>query len=712
MRKITKSLLTLALLVLAVGSAKARTSIDMSTATASTNATWTSATNTFAWTAENEYVVIPGLSGDLTGCYLDITVSNACRIDIHYTDGTTTTGDWNGYGRFGSGGLKTQDLGLMAGSKINIVDEVRVASTSASGSITITDVSYFYPVIPQFNSSGVATISLKSLTASDGLSYNPSTGVVVCDGTPGRLSLDILNSGIDLTALKRFDVSITGADNSIWRCIVKSQGTDVLAYYGSKWGNNLTSAERARAIAVNDFYWETVEAGALSSLTPEQKTFTINSITLTADVMNCVNAHDVPIETLPHNIVAADGSVSVGAAIATEYGVAADQSLGDGSSKMDEYIDIEDYDELRVYTSDANDRLFFINETIVSGTSGKDGGTLFLTGEGTIFSHNTTEGYYYASIATIKSTYGGQAKLIGVKGPSWGVKSNISKIQVYKENPAYDYILSGQYSAGVDISSVTSDASATAIDCSSLSGNNVTLTSANPNCLFVAKAGVLANSKNVIVSGTCANLELVDGKPFKTPAAFTADKAKFTKTFTDAKCGTMVIPFAADLPSGIEAYNLTGDNGTTITHTDAASIAANAPVLLKSAAATSYEFTATSVAIAATVDESTNGKLIGTYVGTKAAADANNYVLQNGGAGLGFFKVTGTDATVKPFRAYLNTDALASQLALDFGDVTGINAAELVKKVGNETFYNLNGQRVAQPAKGLYIVNGKKIVVK
>ena len=27
-------------------------------------------------------------------------------------------------------------------------------------------------------------------------------------------------------------------------------------------------------------------------------------------------------------------------------------------------------------------------------------------------------------------------------------------------------------------------------------------------------------------------------------------------------------------------------------------------------------------------------------------------------------------------------------------------------------FYNLAGQRVAQPTKGLYIVNGKKVVIK
>ena len=255
------------------------------------------------------------------------------------------------------------------------------------------------------------------------------------------------------------------------------------------------------------------------------------------------------------------------------------------------------------------------------------------------------------------------------------------------------------------------DPSATCFDVTKLTGTGYTFNASNPNALFIAKAGQLTNTKNVIVSGTCDNLVLEEGYPFKTPAAFTATNAKFTKTFTSALCGTMVIPFAATLPSGIEAYNLTGDNGTKITHTDAASIAANAPVLVKSAAATDYEFTATDAAIAAIVDESTNGKLIGTYGGTTAAADANNYVLQNG-ASLGFFKVTGTAAAVMPFRAYLNTAAAASMLSLDFDNLTSIEGTELAKKAGNETFFNLAGQRVAQPAKGLYIVNGKKVIFK
>jgi hypothetical protein len=35
-----------------------------------------------------------------------------------------------------------------------------------------------------------------------------------------------------------------------------------------------------------------------------------------------------------------------------------------------------------------------------------------------------------------------------------------------------------------------------------------------------------------------------------------------------------------------------------------------------------------------------------------------------------------------------------------------------LSKVEDNNYYNLNGQRVSQPKKGLYIVNGKKVVIK
>ena len=164
---------------------------------------------------------------------------------------------------------------------------------------------------------------------------------------------------------------------------------------------------------------------------------------------------------------------------------------------------------------------------------------------------------------------------------------------------------------------------------------------------------MVTNTSNVIVNGTCANLELTDGKPFKAPAAFTATAAKFTKTVSEAGYATMVIPFAAALPTGVKAYNLTGVAGESITYSSAETIAANSPVMIE-ANAGDYEFTATSAEIAATEEGVvTNGLLNGGYATMTAAADANNYVLQKNGDDVNFYLVTGTAATVKPFRAYL-----------------------------------------------------------
>ena len=52
-------------------------------------------------------------------------------------------------------------------------------------------------------------------------------------------------------------------------------------------------------------------------------------------------------------------------------------------------------------------------------------------------------------------------------------------------------------------------------------------------------------------------------------------------------------------------------------------------------------------------------------------------------------------------------------LVFDDEETTGINTikgSEL--KVYNNAYYDLSGRRVAQPTKGLYIVNGKKVLVK
>ena len=58
-------------------------------------------------------------------------------------------------------------------------------------------------------------------------------------------------------------------------------------------------------------------------------------------------------------------------------------------------------------------------------------------------------------------------------------------------------------------------------------------------------------------------------------------------------------------------------------------------------------------------------------------------------------------------------DSLEGRFAIQFGNAgtTGIDTIGTMEQT-NGTYYNLNGQRVAQPTKGLYIQNGKKVIKK
>lgn len=89
------------------------------------------------------------------------------------------------------------------------------------------------------------------------------------------------------------------------------------------------------------------------------------------------------------------------------------------------------------------------------------------------------------------------------------------------------------------------------------------------------------------------------------------------------------------------------------------------------------------------------------------------YVLAKNGAGACFKQWTGTASTLKGRVVLILDEAVATARAmfnLD-DDVTAIEAVK-AKNVENGQYFNLAGQRVAQPTKGLYIVNGKKVIIK
>lgn len=71
-----------------------------------------------------------------------------------------------------------------------------------------------------------------------------------------------------------------------------------------------------------------------------------------------------------------------------------------------------------------------------------------------------------------------------------------------------------------------------------------------------------------------------------------------------------------------------------------------------------------------------------------------------------------TSGTLQSGKAYLQIPATARDLSIVIDDATALTLVNSEKGIVNREVYNLAGQRVAQPKKGLYIKNGKKVIIK
>ena len=565
----------------------------------------------------------------------------------------------------------------------------------------------------EFDAFGKGVVLKSELTATGGLTYNSSTGVLTSDGTAGTMVLEFATP-VDLSKLIYYNVNRSGSDDVISRLKFYDKDNSVINTWNSIKLSNLWQPTGIDNNATNAFLnhkpvkkmvWES-DANASN----EGKTLTVTSIEFTLKTIACAKAGETQLKTLSWNKIDGSGTETPN----WNMNGSSDTYYGNYSGDPTHYADLTAYSELRVYCKSNSDgfRAFFIKPD-------KSGTNQVATAAAT---WNSTEKYYSVDLSKIDK-WDGKVALKSIKSDPYSATSgqNVTNIVVYNAPAANapQYVLTGSGMLLPETKAALDDETVTCIDATGVTGittnseaGRTLLTSANPNCLFLGKVGdgYLSNTENVIDGNVCANLVLTDGKPFKAPAPFTATAAKFTKTVSDAGYATMMIPFGTDL-SGVEAYNLTAVNGETITSSSVDAIAANSPVMIK-ATAGDYEFTASNVSITATANgEVTNGLLKGGYATMKAAADANNYVLQNNANGVNFYLVTETAATVKPFRAYLKASgAGARALNLDLGETTGI---ETVKKSDVTTaVYSLSGQRVAAPQKGLYIVNGKKVIVK
>lgn len=165
--------------------------------------------------------------------------------------------------------------------------------------------------------------------------------------------------------------------------------------------------------------------------------------------------------------------------------------------------------------------------------------------------------------------------------------------------------------------------------------------------------------------------------------------------------------------SEVKAYKASVDNTTgkvKLTKVDV--VPAEEGVVLHCATPDTYNIPVTTEA----VSDVTGNEMVGVLTRTQVlweSGDKHNYILQQGKFNMA------TDGYLKANRAYLSTEydvttagTRSMEIFFDEGETTGIADNNRETITNNGSFFDLQGRKVANPTKGLYIVNGKKMVVK
>ena len=204
------------------------------------------------------------------------------------------------------------------------------------------------------------------------------------------------------------------------------------------------------------------------------------------------------------------------------------------------------------------------------------------------------------------------------------------------------------------------------------------------------------------------------------PNRFTAEESvdlTLNRTlFADGEWETICLPFALTAAQitgvfgeGTKIAELTGSEGESLLFTSVTTIEAGKPYLvLPTVAATSIELTGVNlVADEPTAITESGLAFTGIYEPTKI--DQGDLFIAAGNK----LKPSNGEGTMKAFRSYFDVvgEGTGAKMFVVDGEATGIVRADgTIETLGD--VYTINGVRVDKPTRGLYIINGKKTIIK
>ena len=155
----------------------------------------------------------------------------------------------------------------------------------------------------------------------------------------------------------------------------------------------------------------------------------------------------------------------------------------------------------------------------------------------------------------------------------------------------------------------------------------------------------------------------------------------------------------------MKAYALTvsGDWAVPTLYGTGTGVAAGAPVMLVSESG--------AASVTATIGNVAPPDLINELQGSFFASTPSAYVLNAVDGVVGFYPLA-SGSTLSANRAYLSKATEVKGFALNWDGADGISEVQGAERMVNGSVYNLAGQRLSQPQRGINIVNGKKVVVK
>jgi hypothetical protein len=262
---------------------------------------------------------------------------------------------------------------------------------------------------------------------------------------------------------------------------------------------------------------------------------------------------------------------------------------------------------------------------------------------------------------------------------------------------------------------------------------DITITPANQNAVVVVggtgrtpnESGAHVTANNLVVYESpyyraATAINIVDDNDAQPAYDFVIDAQQdgfaYTRTIAANAWVSYNSPATVTIPDGVTVYKATAatTGGVTFTKQVSQALGANDPVILHNTtdapvviASNNTKGDLNLTANPAGTDIATSG-IIMHRTGRAIEATGAEYALQDGklkkfnaGAKIGAFRVYFTGLTGTEARAFF-----------DDGDATGISNLTISSKSEKNEYYTLDGRKVSQPQKGLYIVNGKKVVIK